>query len=609
MNDPVIRGQWPVHTAMDIPAGHQGQSAATTHKASAKHTRPSFRAWIKWWPAGLLLIAGIIGYRVYLAPRAGFRDPLPGSFRLSGNFGELRSNHFHMGLDVRTNGQENLPVYAVADGYVSRIIIEEQGLGKAVFITHPNGYTTVYAHLNQFYPALEAAVEAQQQASEKREQDLSFAATRFPVNKGQLIARSGNTGGSEAPHLHFELRDTRTGNNLNPLLHGFEMPDDSKPVLKGLYWYNRQYSTYRTTGNSITLTGDDGAYHAARLVIKVRSPFISLGIRAVDKSNDNRFQFGIYRAELRLDGVLVHEAQLDNFSYADSRYINACVDYTKWFKTGLYVQHLAILPGNHLPALKGAGILDLSDKQVHQVNIRLYDVNNNVTTFESPVQYSGATEDPQPVTPGAVSVLPGKENTVTSRQCKVRFPAGAFYDTVFFALKEQPNPGANKASALVSLHNASIPVHDNYTVSLKALPFVTERLKQRVIMQLNTGKNKYTAKGAWKDNRLTASFNTLGTVQLLIDTVPPIVQPVNWQSGQSFMEETIELKLLCKDEIAGVANFRAALDGEWLLFDRKGDDFTLLIPSNCKRGKHQLTINVTDVAGNSTQRMLAFIKD
>jgi hypothetical protein len=608
MNDPLTRAPWPMHAAMDIPARNHEQPVSVPKKAIGKHTGIAFGTWMKWLSVLVLLITGIILYELYRVPRAGFREPLSVPFRLSGNFGELRSNHFHMGLDVRTNGQENLPVYAVADGYISRIIIEQYGLGKAIFITHPNGYTTVYAHLNRFYSELEAVVEAQQITAQKREQDIHFAASRFPVRKGQLIARSGNTGASEAPHLHFEVRNTRTGNNLNPLLHGFDMADDQPPVLKGLYWYNRQYSTYHSAANSITIEGREGAYQAARKVIKVRSPLISLGIRAEDKSNDNRFLFGIYRTELRLDDSLVHQAILDNFSCADSRYINACVDYSKWIRTGLYVQHLSILPGNHLPVLKGNGILNLSDGRVHNINIRLYDVNNNVTTFESQVQYSGATEEPYPTVPGSFTVLPGKESVVTGRQCKVFFSKAAFYDTVRFVLKAQPHSGAHKASASVTLHNSAVPVHDNYTVSLKALPFVTERLKKRIVMQLNSGKKKYVAKGIWKDNWLTAHFNTLGTVQLLIDTLPPMVQPVNWQHGQSFTEDVTELKLLCKDETDGVADFRAILDGEWLLFDRKGDDFTLHIPENTKRGKHRLTITIIDVAGNQTQQVFSFVK-
>lgn len=577
-------------------------------KPVSKSSKLVVRSLMKWILLVAFIVMGFVAWAFLLTPRKTFHDPLSVAFRLSGNFGELRSNHFHMGLDVRTNGEENLSVYAVANGYVSRIIIEEYGLGKAVFIAHPDGHTTVYAHLNRFYEELETTVENKQYADRQREQDLHFKPGQFPVEKGQLIAYSGNTGGSEAPHLHFEVRDTKTGNNLNPLLYGFEMDDEAPPVLLGLYWYNRRYSTYSTAGNSINLQVRDGHYQAARDIIKVRSSLISLGIRAMDKSNDNRFRFGIYRAELRVDDSLVHKVALNNFSYEDSRYINACVDYSKWIKTGLFVQHLSRLPGNQLPVCEGSGLINLSDKRVHNINIRLYDVNNNVATMEGKVQYSGAVEEPAPTAPGAQLVIPGKESTIKSSQAIVHFSKQAFYDTVRFALKEQPNTGSNKASALISLHNALVPVHDDYTVSLKALPGITDAKKKKCVMQLNNGKQLCTVKGKWEGDYCTAAFNTLGTVQLLLDTVPPVLQTIGWKDGQAFDKNTFNLPLRCTDASGGVGAFRAELDGQWLLYDRKGADIVLHIPARCKRGRHQLNVNVVDMAGNSTQRNFSFVK-
>ncbi len=610
MNNPSTGGKASGPMALRIPLPQQAPAAkASARQASSRMNRPTRRSLAKWWPVLLLLITGIVVYCLYRIPRSGFSTPLSVPFQLSGNFGELRSNHFHMGLDIRTNGEENLSVYAVATGYVSRILIEEYGLGKAVFITHPNGTTTVYAHLNRFYPALETAITTAQLKAQQREQDLRFTATDFPVRQGQFIALSGNTGGSEAPHLHFELRNTRNGNNLNPLLHGYKMADDQPPVLKGLYWYNRQYSTYRMAGNSITLSGNAGSYKAVKPVIKVRSPFISLGIRAEDKSNDNRFRFGIYRIELRMDDSLVHQAELDDFSNADSRYINATVDYTRWIRTGIYVQHLSLLPGNHFPAIKGPGILDLSDGQVHTIKIRLYDADNNSSTFENKVQYSGAVEVPPALVPGSFKLVPGRANRVNGKQCAVTFTKAAFYDTVFFELKEQANTGAGKASALVSLHNGTVPVHDAYQVTLKASPWMNDRLRKKTVMQLNSGKKKYTARGTWHNNWCTASFNVLGNVQLLIDTLPPVVQWKKEQGGQSVTSENNKLNLLCTDETDGVASFRAELNGQWLLYDRKGNEFTVTVPADCKPGKHQLAITIADVAGNTTRQVVNFIKD
>lgn len=606
MRNTITNGAMPGGYSMATPLP---VNKAQAHKKTAKRSFPFHKTWLKracW----LLLLAGVV-YLILMwwKPARTFRDPLSIPFGLSGNFGELRSNHFHMGLDVRTNGKENLPVYAVADGYVSRIIIEQYGLGKAIFITHNNNYTTVYAHLNTFYDDLEDAVEKRQYADSKRELDITFPAGTFPVDKGAFIAYSGNTGGSEAPHLHFELRNTKTDNNLNPLLYGYEIEDEVAPVLKGLYWYNRQYSTYRAGANAISLEGSNGDYHAAKKVVKVRSPRISLGIRGEDRCSDKRFVFGIYSVELWFDGELIHEATLDNFSYKDSRYINACVDYSRYIRMGSYVQHLSVLPGNKLAAVKGDGIMDLSDGRAHAFKLIMRDVFNNASTLESSIQYSGHTEPPASLVPGVQTLVPGKEQVVNSGSATLYFSNKAFYDTVQFLLMEQVNAGPNKASALVGLHNASVPVHDEYTIKLKANPAISAKWKNRVIMQLNDGKQKYAVKGKWEGVYMSARFNALGTVQLLLDTTPPVIQTAGWRNGQAFSQSSIKLPVHCKDETDAIARFRAEIDGRWALYDQKGDDFAVIIPSTCKPGRHQVKIEIADVAGNVATQEYAFVKE
>ncbi len=565
----------------------------------------------RWWrvPGWLLLPVILYGlYRSIPWPGSRGQAPVSSGFQLSGNFGELRPHHFHMGLDVRTDGKEDLPVYAVGDGYISRVLIEEYGLGKALFVTHANGTTSVYAHLNRFYDAVQTRVETMQRKRQQKAINQTFAAGEFPVSRGQQIALSGNTGGSEAPHLHFEIRDTRTGHNLNPLLKGYEMDDDTPPILGSLYWYNRQFSTYRMGANPISITGSAGKYRAAKPVIKVRSPRISLGIGASDKNNDSRFRLGVYRTVTKLDGKVVHEATLDDIAPTDSRYINACIDYPRWTRTGSFVQHLATLPGNHLTAWQGSGLLDLSDGRVHEVHIQLYDVNGNSSSFESSVQYAGALETPPAKEPGAVIITPGKARTVSGPSVTLQFSGKTFYDTVAFVLK-QKTAAPQAVSAAIGLHTAAIPVHDRYTVTLRASHTLSPAARQQVVMQLNTGKKKYTVKGQWQGASMVATLNELGTVQLLRDERPPTVEPAGWEDGQLFKNESIALKLTCLDDLGTMADFRATCNGQWLLYDSKGKDFVVYIPANCPAGKQQLVVTATDVAGNTTTKTISFRKD
>jgi hypothetical protein len=598
-----------------------------------------------------------------------FRPPLNISLQLAANFGELREDHFHMGLDIRTMGREGLPVYAAADGYISHVKIGLYGLGKALFITHPNGRTTVYGHLDKFAPELQEAVRQRQYAAESREQELDIPSGRFPVQKGQLIAYSGNTGSSQAPHLHFEVRDSRTGRNINPLLEGYSIPDALPPVIKGLYWYDRRYSTYLTRARKIAINCKDGVYQTMEPVVKLGSPLVSLGISAMDKTSNSPHLSGIFHAELWLDDSLIHAFSLRELSDADTRYINACIDYSKWIRSGIYVQHLSILPGNHLSIFTPVGkdgLIRLKDTLVHTVRIRVSDVYNNHSDLALRIQFDGTGaglainamqrvyrggrqgEDlsetpgnsmprmdeagqPDQVVEGSqkdqlaegsqsdkwifppspehkIQLLsPGREYNIKDRTVHVRFSAAAFYDEVPFVLYEMAARGSNRASALIHLHDPTVPVHDRYTVQLRTTLTARDALRGKTVMQLISGDSQSIVKGAWQGDWMSGSFNRLGNLQLLIDTIGPVVQASGWTEGQVFPADTPALSLLCKDDLGGVVSFRAELDGHWILFEQKGNAFRYDFDRHCPAGAHRLVVRVSDVAGNETRKVFSFI--
>jgi hypothetical protein len=295
-------------------------------------------------------------------PRFIFRNPLGIPMHLIANFGEVRNDHYHMGLDLRTQRRENLPVYAAAEGYISRVTIEEGGYGKCIYVTHPNGYTTLYAHLNQFFPALKRFVEHRQYHDEKWEQDIKFPRSQFRVGKGQFIGLSGATGAVEGPHLHFEVQDTKTGNNINPLFLGFPIKDNQVPLIYRLFLYDRNYSTYSLEPAEVRISGKNGRYVATDTV-RTGSSKISFAISAEDVANGSGFRFGIFGSELWLDSVQQFSFRLREFNYEDSRYVNASIDYKKWMNSKTRVQHLSRLPGNHLFVKEGEndGVIQLKD--------------------------------------------------------------------------------------------------------------------------------------------------------------------------------------------------------------------------------------------------------
>ena len=656
----------------------------------------------------LLLAALVI---LYIRPpysTSYFRPPLDLSLQLAANFGELREDHFHMGLDIRTMGREGLPVYAAAEGYISHVSIGQYGLGHALFITHPNGRTTVYGHLSRFFPELSAIVQQRQYAAERWELELDLPPGRFPVQKGQFIAYSGNTGSSLAPHLHFEIRDTHTGKNINPLLAGWTIPDELPPVIKGLYWYDRRISTYSSRARKIPLTGKEGIYQTNESVIKVNSPLVSLGISATDKASNSPHLSGIFHAELWLDDSLDFSFSLSDLSYTDTRYINACIDYTKWMRSGIYVQHLSVLPGNHLSIFTTPGrdgLIRLTDTNVHLFHIRVSDVNNNHSDLEGKIQWSAASPNapslpasgsssrlpasgsssllpipsssnhlpapspsnrlpasssssrlpasgsssrlpaPSGITPlasvllqnhsqsaarpvgfvppsegAAVSapdgstgrtarlLLPGHEYQVSGPSIRAQFSAAAFYDQVAFIVSETANKGNNKASALIHLHDPTVPVHDRYSVQVRTTLAIGNPLREHTVMQLVSGDSESIIKGTWHGDWMSGSFNRLGDLQLLIDTTAPLVQPLGWVDGQTFPADAPALILLCKDERGMIARFRAELDGHWILFEQKGFQFRYDFDQHCPAGRHRLKVSMADIAGNETIKTFSFIR-
>ncbi|HTF29104.1 MAG TPA: M23 family metallopeptidase, partial [Flavitalea sp.] len=268
-------------------------------------------------------------------------DPLEIPVKLSANFGEIRPDHWHMGLDIRTNGKENYDVRAVAGGYVSRIIVGSEGYGKAVYITHPNNRTSLYAHLNSFYDKLETFVNNVSVKTESWEQDIKLQPGMFPVTKGMLIGLSGNTGHSGGPHLHFEWRNSLTGKSLNPQLEVLQVEDKVAPAIEDVYWYDRRQSTSQQNPHRLNISSRNPNNN----IIEVTSPIVSLGISAVDKISQSPFNMGIYQIKTSLDDKPVFRFSLDSISETNNKNINGCIDYTTWFRNGNIIQHLSKLKG------------------------------------------------------------------------------------------------------------------------------------------------------------------------------------------------------------------------------------------------------------------------
>jgi len=533
-------------------------------------------------------------------PQGYFQNPLEIPMQLVANFGEVRSDHFHMGFDLRTNQKESLRVYAAAEGYISKVVVETGGYGRAIFITHPNGYTTLYAHLNDFYPELHQFVKDKQYKEEKWEQDIEFNKDQFPVVKGQLIAYSGNTGASQGPHLHFEIRDSKTGNNLNPLLFGFPIKDNIPPLLYKLFLYDRNYSTYTVAPKEIKIKGAKGTYLTKDTLIETGSAKISFGISAEDVGNTSSFRYGVYSAELWVDSAMQTSFKLDELNYYDSKYMNASIDYRKRYTDGALIQHLSKLPGNKLDIYDGLseGIIHLTDTLPHNVMIKLRDVTGNESVLDFILRYKPDQKEDQFSTQETEKLLPNKENNFLRENISIHFPETTFYDTVSFL----------HSSSVVNnlpvhqLHHHYVPVHESYKVSI--LPGV-EIDASKAIWQLVAGRSIYSSKAIFNDGKFTGTFSKLGMLYLLEDTVPPTINTIGWKNNAVFGQSG-SINFSVRDDISHVTSFRAELDGKWLLFSRKGNVFTYRFDEYCSLGNHELKIQIADIAGNESTAVFAF---
>lgn len=532
-------------------------------------------------------------------PKNYFRNPLNIPIQLAANFGAVRANHFHMGLDLRTNSQENLTVVAAAEGYVSRIKVERYGFGNAVYITHPNGYTTVYAHLNKYFDKLDEFVKERQYREEKWEQDITFSAGQFPVTKGQLIALSGNTGGSAGPHLHFEIRDTKTEECINPLLFGFNIPDSISPTISGLYWYDRRFSTYEPGANGIAVKKLGNSYTTN--VIQINSPSVSFAIKAVDKANQG-FNLGIYDAELFMDDQLVYRFRIDKVSYDDTRYLNGCIDYVKFVRDKMSIQHLSVLPGMKLKNYSAGsdGIINFQDDKIHSIEIVLKDVNGNTSRLTTKVQF---VQNSGKVSSNGKTVVPNEGKIIKTNNAEISFSKNAVYDAVNFNMYEKSD--AEAVSSAIVLNNSYVPVHDDYLLKIRPNRKLTNEEKNKVVMELNYGSDKNTVKGKWSADWMEANFNRLGIARLLLDNSLPSVSP-SWKEGSVISSSSLRLKGSTK--IGDIESFRAELDGNWLRFARVKDDFVYIFDEKCTKGSglHTLKITTVNTAGNTNTQTFTF---
>ncbi len=549
-------------------------------------------------------------------PQGYFGNPLTVPMAVTANFGELRPNHWHMGLDLRTNQKENFPVLAAADGYVLRAGVRALSFGKYLVIRHPNGYSTLYAHLNSFFPELEKYVREKQNVQESWAVELEFTAGQFPVRKADTIALSGNTGGSQGPHLHFEILNSESGRSLNPQLFGFLVADDVPPVINRLALYNRSAGTYLQSPALVKVVKTDSGYFTKPRKILTAYKKISFAIGAYDQVNGSSGANGIYGSVLYYDSIPQLEFLLDNLSYPESDYINAHIDRKYKNSGGPYLQHLSKLPGYRGPVyheIEGSGIIEPGDTAIHSVKIEVIDANENLSELFFEIQYSDSLAKKIKRSTEGKLLQPGMVNIFEERNFEAFLPDNCLYDTVPLIYYRQHIFPPGSVTARHRFGDPLYPLHTGFYVRINPEKPVPENMRNKIIMTREWQGKKSIRKAEWQVGWLAAKFDVLGIYQAFVDTTAPQINaPVKTKKPYREGKDTLDLSPLNRivftptDNFA-VKSFRAELNGKWLMFSNdKARDYVYIFDEQCPYGVHELKVQVEDLAGNMTEKKWVF---
>jgi murein DD-endopeptidase MepM/ murein hydrolase activator NlpD len=546
--------------------------------------------------AGIFLFAGITNNT---AEAQQLRKPMDIPVLLSGNFGELRSNHFHSGIDFKTQGVEGKPIHSVQDGYVSRISVSPWGYGNGLYITHPDGTTTVYGHLQKFSQKITAYLKEKQYEQESFNVNLSLTPDELPVKEGELVALSGNTGSSGGPHLHFEVRDTETEEPMDPIEYYKDLIKDTQaPKIQGIMVYSMpgkgvvngsrrklELKPVTAKNGKQTLNGKIEAWGE-----------IGLAVKGYDYMDNTSNIYGIKDITLTADSQVIFHSNLDRFAFDESRYLNSFTDFEEWKEHRSFYIKSFVDPGNRLRFIESLnrGILTIDEPRTYHLTYQLADAFGNTTRLS--IQIEGK-EQPIPEVDMENTELFHwwSDNRFGAKGIRLTIPKGNLYDDLYFRYSVKEDSAALGATHI--LHNKPVAFHKSAKLSLRLQTDTLENKQQYGIVRLQNGRRSWTG-GVYRNGWVDADIKEMGSYTLGQDLVPPTITPLNpatWVSKQA-----IALRL--SDNLSGVQTYRGEIDGQYVLFEMNSKSVITyhFDKERLARGKHTLKLVVTDACGNQS---------
>ena len=538
-----------------------------------------------------------------MATAQDFVNPLAPPLLLSGSFAELRSNHFHTGIDIKTNNEIGKPVIAIADGYISRIKISPYGFGKVLYITHYNGYMSVYAHLSKFRDDIWQYVQGEQYKQKKCTIELFPAKTKFQIHQGDTIAFSGNTGSSGGPHLHFEIRIKNNQHPVNPVKMGFDIEDTIAPAIYKISLtsfpnYETDQKIYKCLPQKDT-NGKMKLYSIAPETLKIDMP-TGIAIKTYDYYNNSTNICGVNTVSMLLDGKKFFGYQLDEFSYSKKRYVNSLVDFPYYIRTKERFQRLYKQSNNQLPVYfpkDATGKINFTDTLIHEIKIIVTDSKNNTSMLLFYMQ--GPTLLKEKKEYEGVQFLCNQANRFENDTFSISFPQNALYDDLDFTYKTVLDD--KFYSPVITICSKEIPLQKKVILSIKANQ-VEPKYKSKLTIVQKAGKHFYNVGGYYKNGKVTAKTYKFGTFAISIDTTPPKIEPLNVYDNAKFVNDT-SIRFRITDNLSGIQNYHLFIDGKWVLldYDYKSNTLTYLFDNHVeKNGElHSLQLTVIDGKGNT----------
>lgn len=526
---------------------------------------------------------------------------------LSGSFAELRSNHFHSGIDIKTQGTTGIPVYSVAEGYVSRIVVSPGGYGKALYINHPNGTTTVYGHLLRFSTAIEKYVKEKQYDKKSFRVDLSVPQYLFPLKQNDEIALSGNSGSSGGPHLHFEIRDTKTEEPLNPLKYNFPITDNIAPKIFSLLIVplsDESQVNYSTIQRSYAVVFYDGKYHLkGNPTIPVWGK-IGVAIQTNDYFDGTYNKCGINLLRMAVDNEDQFTFQLNRFAFHKSRYINSHIVFDEYKNSKRRFIKTWLEPGNQLPIYNhngSMGILSPQKDSVQNVEIELQDSYGNTSILK--FSFKGSMKAmPVKTIESTAFFKYNRGNYFSNDEVEITIPKGALYKDLDFSYTKESSSNEFYTDYHF-IHDKTVPLHKNATIRIKADAFPKE-LESKVIMANAdpiTGEF-YAAGGEYKNGWVETSTLNLGVYAVVVDTIPPSITPLSIK--ENALTESSRIRFETSDDLAGIKTIEGLLDGKWALFEYDAKTARITHYFDKERfefnKKHTIKLTVTDYRENSS---------